>query len=58
MMLIHINYYSLKHLKVISYKNGNKNKCDKNKEQANKEKLKIAITFFLVSQVIVILEGS
>jgi hypothetical protein len=28
-----------------SDKNGNKNICDKNKEQANKEKLKIAITF-------------
>jgi hypothetical protein len=28
-----------------SDKNGRKNKCDKNKEQANKEKLKIDITF-------------
>ncbi len=36
----------IKDLKVISYKNGNKNKCDKYKEQANKEKLNIAITFF------------
>jgi hypothetical protein len=30
-----------------SDKNGRKNKCDKNKEQANKEKLKIDITFIL-----------
>jgi hypothetical protein len=35
--------------RTITDKNGNINKCNKNKEQSNKEKLKIAITFILFS---------